>query len=79
MIKRCMLHSALSIIDLLLISVSGKDRIPNVTTTLRHGLSQYLETGYPNRGFIDFCVSKVWNKVHTINKINPIYLHILLF
>ena len=38
-----------------------------------HGLSQYLETGCPNRGFIDFCVSKVWYKVHTTNKINPIY------
>ena len=46
-----------------------------------HGLSQYLESGCPNGGFkfIDFCVSKVWYKVHTTNKINPIYLHILLF
>ena len=44
-----------------------------------HGLSQYLETGCPNGGFIDFCVSKVWYKVHTTNKINPIHLHILLF
>ena len=44
-----------------------------------HGLSQYLETGCPNRGFIDFCVSKVWYKLHTTNKINPIYLQILLF
>ena len=44
-----------------------------------HGLSQYLETGCQNRGFIDFCVSKVWDKVHTTNKINPIYLQILLF
>ena len=44
-----------------------------------HGLSQYLETGCPNGGFIDFCVSKVWYKVHTTNKINPIYLQILLF
>ena len=44
-----------------------------------HGLSQYLETGCPNRGFLDFCVSKVWYKVHTTNKINPTYLHILLF
>ena len=33
-----------------------------------HGLSQYLETGCPNRGFIDFCVSKMWYKVHTTNK-----------
>ena len=33
----------------------------------------------PNRGFIDFCVSIVWYKVHTTNKINPIYLQILLF
>ena len=45
----------------------------------KHGLSQYLETGCPNRGFRDFCVSKVWYKVHTTNKINPIYLQILLF
>ena len=45
----------------------------------RHGLSQYLETGCPNRGFIDFCVYKVWYKVYTMNKINPIYLQILLF
>ena len=44
-----------------------------------HGLSQYLETGCPNRGFLDFCVSKVWYKVHTTNKINPLYLYILLF
>ena len=44
-----------------------------------HGLSQYLETGCPNRGFIDFYVSKVWYKVPTTNKINPIYLQILLF
>ena len=44
-----------------------------------HGISQYLETGCPNRGFIDFCVSLVWYKVHTTNKLNPIYLQILLF
>ena len=44
-----------------------------------HSLSQYLETGCPNRGFIDFCVSKVCYKVHTTNEINPIYLQILLF
>ena len=43
------------------------------------GLSRYLETGCPNRGFIDFCVSKVWYKIHTINKIDPIPLQILLF
>ena len=43
------------------------------------GLSRYLETGCPNRGFIDFCVSKVWYKIHTTNKIDPIPLHILLF
>ena len=41
------------------------------------GLSHDLETGCPNRGFIDFWVSKVWYKVHT-NEINPIYLQILL-
>ena len=36
------------------------------------GLSRYLETGCPNRGFKDFCVSKVWYKMHTTNKIDPI-------
>ena len=43
------------------------------------GLSRYLETGCPNRGSIDCCVSKVWYKIHTTNKIDPIPLHILLF
>ena len=43
------------------------------------GLSRYLEIGCPNRGFIDFCVSKVWYKIHTTNKIDPIPLQILLF
>ena len=43
------------------------------------GLSRYLETGCPNRGFIDFCVSKVWYKIHTTNKIDPIPLQIMLF
>ena len=43
------------------------------------GLSRYLETECPNRGFIDFCVSKVWYKKHTTNKIDPIPLQILLF
>ena len=37
-------------------------------------IRQDLETGCPNRGFIDFWVSKVWNKVHTTNEINPICL-----
>ena len=37
--------------------------------TYNQGLSRYLETGCPNRGFIDFCVSKVWYKIHTTNKI----------
>ena len=46
---------------------------------LSQGLSRYLETGCPNRGFIDFCVSKVWYKKHTTNKIDPIPLQILLF
>ena len=45
----------------------------------QQGLSRYLETGCPNRGFIDFCVSKVWYKVHTTNKIDPIPLQILHF
>ena len=40
-----------------------------------HSLSQDLETGCPNRGFIDVWVSKV----HTTNEINPKYLQILLF
>ena len=43
------------------------------------GLSRYLVTGCPNRGFKDFCVSKVWYKIHTTNKIDPIPLQILLF
>ena len=30
-------------------------------------------------GFIDFCVSKVWYKVHATNDVNPIYLQILNF
>ena len=38
------------------------------------GLRQYLETGCPNEGFIDFWVSNVWYKVHTANEINHIYL-----
>ena len=42
------------------------------------GLSRYLETGCPNRGFIDFCVSKVWYKIHTTNKIDP-YLYRFCF
>ena len=46
---------------------------------LAQGLSQYLETGCPNRDFIDFCVSKVWYKIHTTNIIDPIPLQILLF
>ena len=46
---------------------------------LEQGLSRYLETGCPNRGFIDFCMSKVWYKIHTTNKIDPIPLQILLF
>ena len=40
-----------------------------------HGLSQDLETGCPNEGFIDFWVSKV----HTINEINHIYIYIYRF
>ena len=44
-----------------------------------HSLSQDLETGCPNRGFIDFWVSKVWYKINTTNEINPLYLQNLLF
>ena len=44
-----------------------------------HGLSQDLETGCLNEGFIDFWVSKVLYKVHTTNEINNIYLQNLLF
>ena len=47
--------------------------------TDRQGLSRYLETGCPNRGFIDVCMSKEWYKIHTSNKIDPIPLQILLF
>ena len=50
-----------------------------ITMMVMQGLSRYLETGCPNRGFIDFCVSKVWYKIHTTNKINPIHLQLLLF
>ena len=28
---------------------------------------------------IDFCMSKVWYKIHTTNKVDPIPLQILLF
>ena len=31
------------------------------------------------KAFKDFCMSKAWYKVHTTNKINPIYLQILPF
>ena len=58
---------------------SSNETMVIIFLLLEHGLSQYLETGCPNRGFIDFCVSKVWYKVHTTNKIKPIYLQILLF
>ena len=54
-------------------------QIPVKRTLGMQGLSRYLETGCPNRGFIDFCVSKVWYKMHTTNKIDPIPLQILLF
>ena len=43
------------------------------------GLSRYLETGCTNRGFIDFCVSKVCYKIHTTNKIDPIPLQFCFF
>ena len=56
--------------------VSTSSLIPS---NAEHGLSQDLETGCPNEGFIDFWVSKVWYKVHTPNEINHIYLQILLF
>ena len=53
----------------------------NVTfgESAEQGLSQDMETGCPNGGFIDFWVSKVLNKVHTTNEIILIYLQILLF
>ena len=51
----------------------------NAIGTVVQGLSRYLETGCPNRGFIDFCVSNVWYKIHTTNKIDPMPLQILLF
>ena len=43
-----------------------------------HSLSQELETGCPNKGFIDFWVSKVWYKVHTTSEINHIYKYIFI-
>ena len=54
-------------------------RLGRIGQPADQGLSRYLETGCPNRGFIDFCVSKVWYKIHTTNKIDPIPLQILLF
>ena len=68
--------------SLLLYERSGKEDLVNaqpVTIDTMHSLSQDLETGCPNRSFIDFWVSKVWYKVHTTNEINPIHLQILLF
>ena len=64
-----------------LLTVPISVQMPTHRQILDHGLSQYLETGCPNRGFIDFYVSKVWYKVHTstTNKINHKYLQILLF
>ena len=64
---------------LTVVALSAAATVANIKTRYDHGLSQYLETGCPNRDFIDFCVSKVWYQIHTINKINPIYLKILLF
>ena len=43
------------------------------------GLSQDLETGSPDGGFIDFWVSNVWYQVNTTNEINLVFLQILLF
>ena len=51
----------------------------NITDSPIHGLSQDFETGCPNRGFIDFWVSKVWYEVHATNEMDLIYLQILLF
>ena len=74
--KRVLVKST-AVYDALLREGAGGQEV--AMPPLEHGLSQYLETGCPNRGFVDFCVSKVWHKVHTTNKINPIYLQILLF
>ena len=60
-------------------SIDKKSSHVIVDCIYKHGLSQDLETGCPNRGFIDFWESKVWYKVHTTNEMNPIYLQILLF
>ena len=46
---------------------------------LQDSLSQDLETGCPNEGFIDFWVSKVWYEVNTSNEINHMNLQILFF
>ena len=43
---------------------TGASYTREITVNVMHGLSQYLEIGCPNRGFIDLCVSKVWYKVH---------------
>ena len=66
-------HNALTFLTVGGSGINSKD------SPIRQGLSRYLETGCPNRGFIDFCVSKVWYKIHTTNKIDPIPLQILLF
>ena len=55
------------------------DSHPATHSCAEQGLSRYLETGCPKRGFMDFCVSKVWYKIHTTNKIDPTPLQILLF
>ena len=47
--------------------------------TVLQGLELIFGNRVSNRGFIDFCVTKVWYKIHTTNKINPIPLQILLF
>ena len=51
---------------------SGLDGPKKEQVSWQHSLSQDLDIGCPNRGFIDFWVSKVWYKVHTTNEINPI-------
>ena len=63
-------------------TIKNQQAVKGVLTNLiisHQGLSRYLEIGCPNRGFIDFCVAKVWYKIHTTNKINPIHLQIWFF
>ena len=60
-------------------NIAEQRNLEELESSWIQGLSRYLETGCPNRGFIDLCVSKVWYKIHTTNKIDPIYLYRFCF